>query len=108
MYWRPVLTGQATKLLPNCGLPMSGCGRAEPEALVERLDKAATRYKMNMLGGAEKVKPVTNRAIGIRREKYIKGQTFGTVTSSNVLGQLTQMMAPNIKSYHRQHKPSQL
>ena len=72
MYWRPVLTGQATKLLPNCGLPMSGCGRAETEALVERLDKASTRYKMNMLGGAEKVKPVTNRAIGIRREKYIR------------------------------------
>ena len=40
----------------------------ELEALVERLDKTCTRYKMEI--SAEKTKLMTNSANGIQRERY--------------------------------------
>ena len=56
----------------------------ELEALVESLDKTCTRYKMEI--SAEKTKLRTNSANGIQREKKVKGQKLGTVTSSKYLG----------------------
>ena len=52
----------------------------ELEALVESLDKACTRYKMEI--SAEK----TNSATGIQSEIKVKGQRLGTVTSFKSLG----------------------
>ena len=58
----------------------------ELEALVERLDKTCTRYKMEI--SAEKTKLMTNSVTGIQREREIKvkGQKLGTVTSFKYLG----------------------
>ena len=56
----------------------------ELEALVERLDKTCTRYKMEI--SAEKTKLMTNSANGIQREIKVKGQKLGTVTSFKYLG----------------------
>ena len=56
----------------------------ELEALVESLDKTCTRYKMVI--SAEKTKLMTNSANGIQREKKVKGQKLGTVTSFKYLG----------------------
>ena len=55
----------------------------ELEALVESLDKTCTRYKKEI--SAEKTKLLTNSANGIQREKKVKGQMLGTVTSSKYL-----------------------
>ena len=56
----------------------------ELEALVERLDKTCTKYKMEI--SAEKTKLMTSRANGIQREIKVKGQKLGTVTSCKYLG----------------------
>ena len=57
----------------------------ELEALVESLDKACTRYKMET--SAEKTKQMTNSgANGIQRETKVKGQKLGIVTSFKYLG----------------------
>ena len=56
----------------------------ELEAVVERLNKICTRYKMEI--SAEKTKLVTNIANGIQREIKVKGQKLGTVTSFKYLG----------------------
>ena len=56
----------------------------ELEALVERLDKAFTRYKMEI--SAEKTKLITISANGIQREIKVKWQKLGTVTSLKYLG----------------------
>ena len=56
----------------------------ELDALVERLDKTCTRYKMEI--SAEKSKLMTNSANGIQREIKVKGQKLGTVTSFKYLG----------------------
>ena len=56
----------------------------ELEALVESLDKTCTRYKMEI--SAEKTKLMTNSANGIQREKKVKWQKLGTVTSFKYLG----------------------
>ena len=56
----------------------------ELEALVERLDKNCTRYKMEI--SAEKTKLMTNRANGIQREIKVKGQKLGNVTNFKYLG----------------------
>ena len=55
----------------------------ELEALVKSLDKTCTRYKTEI--SAEKTKLMTNSANGIQREKRVKGQKLGTVTSFLVL-----------------------
>ena len=51
----------------------------ELEALVERLVKTCTRYKMEI--SAEKTKLMTNSANDIQREINVKWQKLGTVTS---------------------------
>ena len=56
----------------------------ELEALVESLDKSCTRYKMEI--SAEKTKLMTNNANDIQREKNVKGQKLGIVTSFKYLG----------------------
>ena len=56
----------------------------ELEALVESLDKACTRYKMEIR--AKKTKLMTNSANGIQREIKVKGQKLGIVTSFKYLG----------------------
>ena len=48
----------------------------ELKALVERLDKTCTSYKMEI--SAEKTKLTTNSANGIQREIWVKGQRMGT------------------------------
>ena len=78
----------------------------ELEALVERLDKTCTRYKMEI--SAEKTKLMTNSANGIQREIKVKGQKLGIVTSFKFLEQLLQMMAPNLRISQVLHKPLQL
>ena len=56
----------------------------EPEALVERLDKTCTRYKMEF--SAEKTNLMTNSANSIPREIKLKWQKLGTVTSLKYIG----------------------
>ena len=56
----------------------------ELAGLVESLDKAYTRYKMEI--GAEKTKLMTNSANSIQRKIKVKGQKLGTVTSFKYLG----------------------
>ena len=56
----------------------------ELEALVESLDKTYTRCKMEI--SAQKTKLMTNSANGIQRERKVKGQKLGTVTSFKYLG----------------------
>ena len=56
----------------------------ELEALIESLDKACTRYKIEI--SAEKTKLMTNSANGIQREIKVKGQKLGTVTSFKYIG----------------------
>ena len=53
--------------------------KQELKALVERLDKTCTRYKMEI--SAEKTKLMTKSANGIQTEIKVKGQRLGTVTS---------------------------
>ena len=65
----------------------------ELKALLERLDKTCTRYKMEI--SAEKTKLITNNANGIQREIKVKGVNLCTVTSFKYLGAVVQMMAPN-------------
>ena len=66
------------------------------EALVESLDKTATRCRMEI--SAENTKLMSNSANGTQREIKTKRQKLGTVTSSNILKQLSQMMAQNRRS----------
>ena len=54
--------------------------------LVERLDKAATAYGMEI--SVEKTKLMTNNTSGINTEIKINGQKFETVTSLKYLGEL--------------------
>ena len=56
----------------------------ELEALVESLDKACTRYKMELR--SEKTKLMTNSANGVQREITVKGQKLGAVTNFKYLG----------------------
>ena len=56
----------------------------EQDAVVEILDKTCTRYKMEI--SAEKTKLMTNSAGGIQRQRKVKGQKLGTVTSFKYLG----------------------
>ena len=58
----------------------------ELEALVEKLDKTCTRYKMEISAEKTKTKLMTNSANGIQREIKVKGQKLGTVTSFKYLG----------------------
>ena len=54
------------------------------EALVASLDKTCTRYKMEI--SAEKTKLMTNSTNDSQRERKVKGQKLGTVTSFQYLG----------------------
>ena len=56
----------------------------ELEAVVIRLDKTCTGYKMEI--SAEKTKQMTNSANGIQREIKVKGQKLDTVLSFKYLG----------------------
>ena len=76
----------------------------ELDALVESLDKACTRYKMEIR--AEKTKLMTNSANGVQREITVKEQKL--VQFSSTLEQLFQMMAPNQRFSQGLHKPLQL
>ena len=52
--------------------------------LVERLDKAATAYSMEV--SAEKTKSITNNNSGIKTDIKVNGQKLQTVTSFKYLG----------------------
>ena len=78
----------------------------ELEALAENLDKACTRYKMEI--SAEKTRLRTNSAKGILREIKVKGQNLGTVQASGTSELLLQVMAPTQRFYQGLHKPLQL
>ena len=56
----------------------------ELEALVESLDKTCTKYNMEI--SAEKTKLMTNSANDIQRDKKVKWQKLGTLTSFKYLG----------------------
>ena len=56
----------------------------ELEALVERLDKTCTRYKMEDQCGEDQIDD--NSANGIQIKIKVKGQKLGTVTSFKYLG----------------------
>ena len=57
--------------------------RQELEALLIRLDKTRTRYKMKI--SAEKTKLLINSTNGIQREIMVKGQEIRTITSFKYL-----------------------
>ena len=57
--------------------------KKELEALSESLDKTCTRYKMENI--TEKIKLMTNSAIGTQKKIKVKGQMLGTVTSLKYL-----------------------
>ena len=78
----------------------------EPEALVERLDKTCTRYKMEI--SAEKTKLMTNSANGIKREIKVKGQKLGTETSFKYLGAVVSDGGSKRRFSQGLHKPLQL
>ena len=56
----------------------------ELAALVQRLDKAATAYSMEV--SAEKTKSITNNNSGIKTDIKVNGQKLQTVTSFKYLG----------------------
>ena len=74
----------------------------EQEALVERLDKTCTSYKMEISVGRTKV--TTNSAYGIQMKVNVKGQKLGSSTSE----QLFQMMAQNQRFSRELHKSLRL
>ena len=51
---------------------------------MESLDKTCTRYKIEI--GVKKTKLMENSTNGIQREKKVKKQKLGTVTSFKYLG----------------------
>ena len=69
---------------PISALLMTSMAYAELAKLVERLDKAATAYGMEI--SAEKTKLVTNNTSGINTEIKVNGQKLETVTSFKYLG----------------------
>ena len=77
----------------------------ELEAVVDSLDKACTRYKMEI--SAEKTRLMTNSANDILREIKVNGQNLGIVQASSTPEQLFHMMAPNQRFFQGLHKPLQ-
>ena len=65
----------------------------EGQELVESLDKACIRYKMEI--NAESTKPMKNSASSIQRENRVKGKSCVPLEASGTMEQWFQIMAQN-------------